>query len=152
MCRYVIIVFLLHFIFILCFFFFFFFKQKTAYEMRISDWSSDVCSSDLNCSKILKHIKMTAPINPAMTQLSIKQARSTRLLLRQQNFRAQVERHRRRPSRKCHPSSPLRIHPLDDRASPSQTPNGSLAFGLRAYHLPSHPTRHNMRTSPTQAP
>src|SRR3546814_1722942 len=30
---------------------FFFFKQKTAYEMRISDWSSDVCSSDL---KILK--------------------------------------------------------------------------------------------------
>src|SRR3546814_8212538 len=34
----------------LCYFvylFFFFFKQKTAYEMRISDWSSDVCSSDL---------------------------------------------------------------------------------------------------------
>src|SRR3546814_7694484 len=30
--------------FLLCFFFF---KQKTAYEMRISDWSSDVCSSDL---------------------------------------------------------------------------------------------------------
>src|SRR3546814_10676765 len=28
--------------------FFFFFKQKTAYEMRISDWSSDVCSSDLS--------------------------------------------------------------------------------------------------------
>src|SRR3546814_9524216 len=30
-----------------CIVFFFFFKQKTAYEMRISDWSSDVCSSDL---------------------------------------------------------------------------------------------------------
>src|SRR3546814_2363251 len=30
-----------------CVLFFFFFKQKTAYEMRISDWSSDVCSSDL---------------------------------------------------------------------------------------------------------
>src|SRR3546814_1682146 len=30
------------------FVFFFFFKQKTAYEMRISDWSSDVCSSDLS--------------------------------------------------------------------------------------------------------
>src|SRR3546814_7597049 len=29
-------------------FFVFFFKQKTAYEMRISDWSSDVCSSDLH--------------------------------------------------------------------------------------------------------
>src|SRR3546814_2677199 len=34
---------------VFCFFFclFFFFKQKTAYEMRISDWSSDVCASDL---------------------------------------------------------------------------------------------------------
>src|SRR3546814_2638611 len=30
---------------------FFFFKQKTAYEMRISDWSSDVCSSDLGAGK-----------------------------------------------------------------------------------------------------
>src|SRR3546814_19973964 len=30
---------------------FFFFKQKTAYEMRISDWSSDVCSSDLGWTK-----------------------------------------------------------------------------------------------------
>src|SRR3546814_20191552 len=30
-----------------CFVCFFFFKQKTAYDMRISDWSSDVCSSDL---------------------------------------------------------------------------------------------------------
>src|SRR3546814_2171419 len=36
---------------------FFFFKQKTAYEMRISDWSSDVCSSDLpdgGCACIFK--------------------------------------------------------------------------------------------------
>src|SRR3546814_19497416 len=31
---------------------FFFFKQKTAYEMRISDWSSDVCSSDLGLPKM----------------------------------------------------------------------------------------------------
>src|SRR3546814_4272567 len=36
------------FINVLCSIFFFFFKQKTAYEMRISDWSSDVCSSDLS--------------------------------------------------------------------------------------------------------
>src|SRR3546814_3564596 len=35
------------------FIFFFFFKQKTAYEMRISDWSSDVCSSDLPCRPAL---------------------------------------------------------------------------------------------------
>src|SRR3546814_8641007 len=32
---------------VVVFLLFFFFKQKTAYEMRISDWSSDVCSSDL---------------------------------------------------------------------------------------------------------
>src|SRR3546814_8902611 len=32
---------------------FFFFKQKTAYELRISDWSSDVCSSDLRGVKVL---------------------------------------------------------------------------------------------------
>src|SRR3546814_8980793 len=33
---------------------FFFFKQKTAYEMRISDWSSDVCSSDLDTTEDAK--------------------------------------------------------------------------------------------------
>src|SRR3546814_9704728 len=38
--------------FIVTLLFFFFFKQKTAYEMRISDWSSDVCSSDLAMSKM----------------------------------------------------------------------------------------------------
>src|SRR3546814_5104444 len=38
---------LIHVSGVLCFVFFFF-KQKTAYEMRISDWSSDVCSSDLD--------------------------------------------------------------------------------------------------------
>src|SRR3546814_16503487 len=32
---------------------FFFFKQKTAYEMRISDWSSDVCSSDLRTPNVV---------------------------------------------------------------------------------------------------
>src|SRR3546814_8906404 len=38
---------------------FFFFKQKTAYEMRISDWSSDVCSSDLQVisgDQLAKHL------------------------------------------------------------------------------------------------
>src|SRR3546814_2632203 len=40
----------------MCHLCFFFFKQKTAYEMRISDWSSDVCSSDLG------DIRMSATI------------------------------------------------------------------------------------------
>src|SRR3546814_2241088 len=34
-------------------FYLFFFKQKTAYEMRISDWSSDVCSSDLDRGDVM---------------------------------------------------------------------------------------------------
>src|SRR3546814_19325538 len=44
MCYYLVMFF---FVCSLWFVVFFFFKQKTAYEMRISDWSSDVCSSDL---------------------------------------------------------------------------------------------------------
>src|SRR3546814_1858831 len=34
-----------------------FFKQKTAYEMRISDWSSDVCSSDLEAGRLRDEIR-----------------------------------------------------------------------------------------------
>src|SRR3546814_5872004 len=41
--------------------FFFFFKQETAYEMRISDWSSDVCSSDLMKSF---HRRIDADLKP----------------------------------------------------------------------------------------
>src|SRR3546814_4039542 len=48
MCLLVIVCICLCFLFLLCCLLFFFFKQKTAYEMRISDWSSDVCSSDLS--------------------------------------------------------------------------------------------------------
>src|SRR3546814_8285925 len=36
--------------------FFLFFKQKTAYEMRISDWSSDVCSSDLDAPALAERV------------------------------------------------------------------------------------------------
>src|SRR3546814_3424822 len=41
--------------------FIFFFKQKTAYEMRISDWSSDVCSSDLGYSIGIKELWQLPP-------------------------------------------------------------------------------------------
>src|SRR3546814_2596286 len=42
---------------------FFFFKQKTAYEMRISDWSSDGCSSDLLIPKRLFGRECTFPVS-----------------------------------------------------------------------------------------
>src|SRR3546814_6815613 len=63
-------------------FFFFFFKQKTAYEMRISDWSSDVCSSDLSgCWQRarlgLGLIAMGLPLGAvAQTALQVKEQRT----------------------------------------------------------------------------
>src|SRR3546814_9397043 len=51
------------------FYVFFFFKQKTAYEMRISDWSSDVCSSDL-------------PVGASL--LAMRPSRATKILLGKQ--------------------------------------------------------------------
>src|SRR3546814_9265065 len=46
----------------MCFYFFFFFKQKTAYDMRISDWSSDVCSSDLAANSLNMTVMMAGAI------------------------------------------------------------------------------------------
>src|SRR3546814_5488613 len=55
---------------------FFFFKQKTAYEMRISDWSSDVCSSDLilsyGCTKHSK--RWSGPISRRAKRVPRSQA------------------------------------------------------------------------------
>src|SRR3546814_6461769 len=48
--------------------FFFFFKQKTAYEMRISDWSSDVCSSDLMASSSRSYRLMFERLLEAMSE------------------------------------------------------------------------------------
>src|SRR3546814_2929178 len=42
--------------------FVFFFKQKTAYEMRISDWSSDVCSSDLGIRREFRGVILEADL------------------------------------------------------------------------------------------
>src|SRR3546814_13567937 len=57
------------FIFILCFFFF---KQKTAYEMRISDWSSDVCSSDLDRDLHIFIARTARQANDAVHQLEVR--------------------------------------------------------------------------------
>src|SRR3546814_9003988 len=50
----------------MCFFLVFFFKQKTAYEMRISDWSSDVCSSDLIARFGHREQRAVPAISPAV--------------------------------------------------------------------------------------
>src|SRR3546814_8536228 len=55
--------------------FFFFFKQKTAYEMRISDWSSDVCSSDLLGMTSATTFTSSAPRYPSRFPLEGETAR-----------------------------------------------------------------------------
>src|SRR3546814_14951871 len=52
----------------------FFFKQKTAYEMRISDWSSDVCSSDLGLSAGREVLMRTIVITGASRGLGLASA------------------------------------------------------------------------------
>src|SRR3546814_17504575 len=46
-------------------FVFFFFKQKTSYEMRISDWSSDVCSSDLTDGELTSTATVSIRVDPS---------------------------------------------------------------------------------------
>src|SRR3546814_15932143 len=58
---------------------FFFFKQKTAYEMRISDWSSDVCSSDLNSSVVAIRRHASAVTAPCTNTTSASRSGSRRL-------------------------------------------------------------------------
>src|SRR3546814_2552350 len=55
--------------------FFFFFKQKTAYEMRISDWSSDVCSSDLGLN-VLQYFISTHGARKGLADTALKTANS----------------------------------------------------------------------------
>src|SRR3546814_470363 len=64
--------------------YFFFFKQKTAYEMRISDWSSDVCSSDLLFGggrdrdvhpALALLVMILAPIAAMLIQMAISRSR-----------------------------------------------------------------------------
>src|SRR3546814_4954155 len=55
-----------------CYSFFFFFKQKTAYELRISDWSSDVCSSDLMEPRLkTQFLSTSANLEPALANLAV---------------------------------------------------------------------------------
>src|SRR3546814_5094043 len=59
----------------------FFFKQKTAYELRISDWSSDVCSSDLLLPLKPDSIEQAIKLNGVATKLNIRAFRLGRLFI-----------------------------------------------------------------------
>src|SRR3546814_11516114 len=71
--------------------FFFFFKQKTAYEMRISDWSSDVCSSDLHQAARLAALQ--ADLEAALQALvAMRAAEGARLLAMARGHIDEIER------------------------------------------------------------
>src|SRR3546814_2283474 len=60
----------------------FFFKQKTAYEMRISDWSSDVCSSDLLLGLGEEHVVLVVvPVAGFLPKLDVKDLRAAHLAI-----------------------------------------------------------------------
>src|SRR3546814_7439947 len=71
----------MYFVVLLFLFVVFFFKQKTAYEMRISDWSSDVCSSDLRVQSAggAVYLRANEPIEP--TRLQLQDADTGELIL-----------------------------------------------------------------------
>src|SRR3546814_7995066 len=72
----------------------FFFKQKTAYEMRISDWSSDVCSSDLSCPLMNAPNSQSLTATPAWRALNLHAAEMMRVRI-QDLFAQDARRHRR---------------------------------------------------------
>src|SRR3546814_17062201 len=65
---------------------FFFFKQKTAYEMRISDWSSDVCSSDLENAYTLATLHQLEAIGVSIALDDFGTGYSSMGYLRKANF------------------------------------------------------------------
>src|SRR3546814_11959512 len=72
-------------------FVFFFFKQKTAYEMRISDWSSDVCSSDLleDAREISGRTVVVAPCQ-ASVQIAANLANRFSIIIGQEKWAVQM--------------------------------------------------------------
>src|SRR3546814_6811307 len=88
----------------MCVCFFFFFKQKTAYEMRISDWSSDVCSSDL--------YERAAQLHPTL-QLRVEPDRMRGAARRQVDERHSIRHRQLPPPDRCGLAAVERDHPQE---------------------------------------
>src|SRR3546814_10602673 len=87
---------------------FFFFKQKTAYELRISDWSSDVCSSDLRAEILVRMASYAADPRPEVrtvmeNNLEIAQLLTEAIHLAEANTNklAEVRPEERRVGKEC---------------------------------------------------
>src|SRR3546814_19404235 len=89
---------------------FFFFKQKTAYEMRISDWSSDVCSSDLK-------------------MIEDNTAQAARLLLDSRNHRRPIEA----LPEYCRPATTAQAYAIQDAVADLLGPVGGWKVGAKGH-------------------
>src|SRR3546814_5076980 len=92
---------------------FFFFKQKTAYEMRISDWSSDVCSSDLSLHHPLERPGLRYPVAEMTDSVFVRGAITEC------------------KTQKPHPTQPIPNHILRSRI-------GQIMLGLQNQDLEHH--------------
>src|SRR3546814_13321700 len=108
-------------------FFFFFFKQKTAYEMRISDWSSDVCSSDL-----LQHFD-NGVVEPV--SLLTEQHGSRRI---DSDENGDCQHYRGKEDEQAEGEQPV-LNRLGDVAPARQRPPGDLEEALAGYAAHAHP-------------
>src|SRR3546814_4589572 len=81
---------------------FFFFKQKTAYEMRISDWSSDVCSSDLSANDpVLDALNITSQAELLRSSDLIRQVAGELHLYEMEGADAEERSEERRVGKEC---------------------------------------------------
>src|SRR3546814_5442352 len=136
-------------LFVLCFLFFFF-KQKTAYEMRISDWSSDVCSSVLVAEQPHETERRTGQRQRHRTdadRVDVIEMRAAELdALRTQPERLayhQVGRHRPEPRHR--EIAVQRQDPLDDRL------DAAFHQHQRDHHVEHQPYRSEEHTSELQS-
>src|SRR3546814_17703593 len=129
---------------------FFFFKQKTAYEMRISDWSSDVCSSDLRPlrNRITQHscshltLVISGPLakrSPRPPQPPTSQNRPPRRL-------------GRLPSKPFHKIAPSSSHLGSGQRDLAATPLGRHGRGAQPSRKPPPPLPLSLVKQPTKTP
>src|SRR3546814_15667945 len=80
----------------------FFFKQKTAYEMRISDWSSDVCSSDLRRLDVrVDRVRLDEPRSPVVHVADAEQQFRRRVLPERETADGLLRSEERRVGKEC---------------------------------------------------
>src|SRR3546814_3637048 len=108
------------------------FKQKTAYEMRISDWSSDVCSSDLPSPK--RWPTMFRPKRPPKTR-----PRSPRKAPRAARSPKKRRRKKRLPPKRLRPKTPAKKRPKVKTCLPPPLQGRGRGWGLATERLRPHP-------------